>query len=207
MLGSHLAEVVRANASELFGRQELQTLLEHLRSRTPALVKEIGGEALALGSVHRAFQMLFRERAWPRDAIAVLEAMVDAGTRDPAELAEAARRAIVPDLLRRRVAPLEPLLLDPSLERALVNAWSGAQALEPETTLHVRERIEAYAARVPRERAAIVCTAPLRPLLADLLGRSGLQLDVYAYAELPPEMQFQPAEIVRTDVTLPAAAG
>lgn len=207
MLGSHLAEVARTNAGALFGRQELQTLLEHLRARTPALVKEIGSEGLPLSSVHRAFQTLYRERAWPRDPITALEAMVDAGTRDPAELAEAARRAIVPDLLRRRSVSLEPLLLDPALERALVNAWSGMEPLEPETTMRVRERIETYAARIPRERAAIVCTAPLRPLLADLLARSGLRMDVFAYTELPPEMPLQPAEIVRVEATSAAIAG
>ncbi|MBV8375348.1 MAG: FHIPEP family type III secretion protein, partial [Candidatus Eremiobacteraeota bacterium] len=42
VLGSHLAEVARSNAAQLLGRQDLQTLLEHLRSTVPAIVKEVG---------------------------------------------------------------------------------------------------------------------------------------------------------------------
>ncbi|HEY9084331.1 MAG TPA: flagellar biosynthesis protein FlhA [Candidatus Tyrphobacter sp.] len=202
ILGSHLAEIARRNASALFGRQELQTLLEHLKLRAPVLVKEIGGEALPLGAVHRAFLLLLREQIWPRDPIAVLEAMIESGARDPCELAEAARRAVVPDLLLRRgVAALAPLLLDPIFERTLLQTWSGADSLDPAQALRVRERIEAYAARVPRERAAVVCTAPLRPLLADLLLRSGLRLDVFAYGELPPELRLEPTEIVRAEAS------
>lgn len=198
ILGSHLAETARNCAGELFGRQELQTLLEHLKTRAPALVKEIGGEALPLGVVHRAFLLLLREQAWPRDPIAVLEAMIEAGTRDAAELAEAARRSIVPSLLRRRnLTALEPLLLDPALERALLQAWSSVDALDPSQALALRERVESYAGRVPRERAAVVCTAALRPVLADLLLRSGLRLNVFAYGELPAELTLQPADVIR----------
>ena len=86
--------MARANAAELFGRQELQTLLEHLRATVPSVVKDVGSEVLPLVAAHRAVALLLRERAWPRDPIAVFEAMLDASAhaREPRELAEAARR-------------------------------------------------------------------------------------------------------------------
>jgi flagellar biosynthesis protein FlhA len=199
VLGSHLAEVARTHAAELVGRQELQALLEHLRSTVPALVKEVGGEALPFGALHRAFALLLREGAWPRDPIAVLEAMIEVGSPDPRELAEAARRAIVPDALRRRGAPaLEPAILDPAFERRLVTGLcrNEADALEPATALALRERIQQYAARMPRDRAAVVCTAALRPALADFLIQSGIRLSVYAYSELPDEMAIVPSEVI-----------
>jgi flagellar biosynthesis protein FlhA len=199
VLASHLAEIARLHAAELVGRQELQTLLEHLRSTVPALVKEVGGETLPFGALHRAFTLLLRESAWPRDPVAVLEAMLEAGTRDPRELAEAARRAIVPDQLRRRgLSALEPAIFDPEFERKLAACWSGfgAEASAPSTALAVRDRIEAYAARTPRDRAAVLCTATLRPLLADFLLRFGIRVSVYAYGELPNELALRPAEVI-----------
>jgi flagellar biosynthesis protein FlhA len=197
VLGSHLAEVARIHAAELLGRQELQTLLEHLRSSVPALIKEIGTDALPFGSVHRAFGLLLREGAWPRDPVRVLEAMLEAGTRDPRELAETARRTIVPELLRRReLHVLEPAIFDAEFERHLIASWSGGiEATLPSIALALRERVERYAARVPRERAAIVCTAALRPLLADFLLRSGIGVGAYAYGELPNDLELTPAEI------------
>jgi flagellar biosynthesis protein FlhA len=207
VIGSHLAEIARVHAAELVGRQELQTLLEHLRATVPALVKEIGGEALPFGSLHRAFGLLLREAAWPRDPIAVIEAMLEAGTHEPRELAEAARRAIVPDLLRRRgVTQLEPAIFDPAFEQRLVAIWCGSDAYDPATALAVRARIEAYATRTPRDRAAVVCTAALRPILADFLLRCGLRIGVYAYGELPSEVTLAPAEVIeeREPNALPA---
>jgi flagellar biosynthesis protein FlhA len=199
VLGSHLAEVARTHAAELVGRQELQTLLEHLRSTVPALVKDVGGDILPFGTLHRAFGLLLREAAWPRDPIAVLEAMLEAGSRDPTELAEAARRAIVPDLLRRRsVTQLEPAIFDPDFERRLVETWCryGSNATEPATAFALRDRIAAYAARTPRDRAAIVCTAALRPVLADFLQRCGVRIGVYAFGELPNEITLAPSEVI-----------
>ncbi len=73
-------------------------MLEHLRATVPTVVKEIGTDALPLSIVQKAFGLLLRERAWPRDPVAVLEEMIEASaaSRDPRDLAEAARRVIVP---------------------------------------------------------------------------------------------------------------
>lgn len=200
VLGSHLAEVARANAAALVGRQELQTLIEHLRATVPALVKEIGTDALPLATLHKTFGLLLRERAWPRDPVAALEAIVDACalSREPRELAEAARRAIIPHLLLRRgVRTLEPLLVGAEVE---------LRTEEPQTAVAIRRRVEAYRQEVPRERAALVCTAALRPALADFLIRSGLSVDVFSYSELPPEVQLLPAGMLNDERAVVAPA-
>jgi flagellar biosynthesis protein FlhA len=200
VIGSHLAEVARSHAAELLGRQELHTLLEHMRASVPSLVKELGTDSLPFATVHRVFEALLRERAWPRDSVATLEALVDAAvtTRDPRELIEAVRRKIVPHLLRRRgIAQLEPIVLEPEFEGDL-HGWlvEGTIAPSAELAMHVRTAIEAYVQRVPRERAALVCTAGLRPAMADFLRRFGLGVDVYAFGELPPELEIRPASVL-----------
>jgi flagellar biosynthesis protein FlhA len=198
VLGSHLAEVARTHAAELLGRQELQTLLEHLRTSVPAVVKEVGGEALPIGALHRAFGLLLREGAWPRDPVAVLETMLEARTANPEELAEAARRFVIPGLLRRRdVRSMAPVALDPAFERQLLDAWRGGpDPASARSAALLRDRVNEYAAGVPRERAAVVCTAALRPLLADFLLRSGVRVAVYGYGELPPEVNLNPTAII-----------
>lgn len=65
VLGSHLAEVARSHAAALLGRQEFETLLEHLRASAATVVKEIGGpDGIPLVALHRAFGCLLREH-WP----------------------------------------------------------------------------------------------------------------------------------------------
>lgn len=200
ILGSHLAETVRANAAALLGRQELHTLLEHLRGGVPSLIKEIGSDGIPLSLVQRTLEILLRERMWPRDVVATLETIVEAAgaTRDPRELAEAARRLIVPEQLRRRkLEALEPLLIAPEFENEL-RAWfsDGSAAANPEVAVHIRSSAAAYLTRVPRERAALLCSAVVRGSLAEFLRRLGIRLDVFAYAELPPELEIHPAQIM-----------
>ena len=193
IVGSHLAEVVREHAAQLLGRQELQTMLEHMRSSVPSLVKEIGPDGVPLGTLQKTFALLLQERVWPRDGVAVLEAVVDAfaHVRDPLELAEAARRAIVPAQLRRRGEPLHALLLDPELERSV-----GAQ-MEPQLALEIRAQAEAQTREGGPQRGALVCTGPARPLLSDFLRRSGVKIAVYSYAEVPPEIRLVPSGVIK----------
>lgn len=200
IVGSHLAEVARTHASALLGRQELHTLLEHLRATVPSLVKELGTELLPFPTVHRVFELLLRERVWPRDAVATLEALIEcaATTRDARELAEGVRRTLVPAQLRRQApGALEPLVVDPAFEADL-QAWlvDGTLAPHPETAGHIRAVATAYVTRVPRERSALLCASALRPSLGEFLRRFGLRLDVYAYAELPPELELRPAMVM-----------
>jgi flagellar biosynthesis protein FlhA len=202
IIGSHVAEIARLHAAELFGRQELQTLLEHLRASVPAAVKDVG-DALPIALAHRAFVHLLREQVWPRDAVAVLEALSDASatTRDPRELAEAVRRIAVPQQMRRDgTAALHPLIVAPELEEELARMWSPEAGLapDPRTALHVRETIARYRADVTRAPHAVVVTAPLRPLLAEFVDRTIRGVAVYAYAELPPELDLQPAGVIET---------
>jgi len=199
IIGSHLAEVVRCRAEALLGRQELQTLLEHLRAMVPTVVKEIGTDALPLAAVQKALGLLLRERVWPRDPVLVLEAMIEASasTRDPRELAEAARRVLVgPQLRRKGTEVLEPLLLDPELEREFTHGLETSAPPDPALAMAIRDRAQAYAASVAASAAAIVCTSALRPVVADFLRRSGLQIPTYSYAEVPAEIRLVPAGVI-----------
>jgi flagellar biosynthesis component FlhA len=60
----------------------------------------------------------------------------------------------------------------------------------------LRARIERYAERMRRDRAAVVCTSALRPVLAEFLQRSGIRVSVYAYGELPNEVALVASEVI-----------
>jgi flagellar biosynthesis protein FlhA len=202
IIGSHLAEVARSHADALLGRQELQTLLEHLRATVPSVVKEIGTDGFPLALLQKAFALLLRERVWPRDPVSVLEAMIDAAStsRDPQDLAEAARRILVPGQLRRKgFESIEPLLLDPQLERRLTESFAAAGFgnIDPGLALAIREQAAEYAATAGQGRAMLLCTSAVRPLIADFLARSGLRIDVYSYAEVPAEIRLLPAGVIK----------
>ncbi len=85
------------------------------------------------------------------------------------------------------------------LEPLIVGAEVELRTEDPVLAVAIRRRVEAYTAEIPRERAALVCAATLRPLLSDFLLRSGIGVDVSAYSELPPEVQLLPAGVLNDD--------
>ena len=191
IVGSHVAETARRHAADLLGRQELHTLLEHLRSSVPSVIREVGTDALPLGAVHGAFARLLRERIWPRDPVSVLVAMLESGSREADALAEAARKAVVPEMMRRRgLRTLEAAILDPIVERDL------AHSPDPQSALELRDALARYSERAGHDRPALVCTAALRPVIAEMTSRAGIRIDVFGYGELPPELQLVPVEVV-----------
>jgi flagellar biosynthesis protein FlhA len=201
IIGSHLSEIVRANAAELFGRQEFQTLIEHLRTTVPSIVRDVGTEVLPIVTAHRAMTLLLRERAWPRDPITVFEAMLDAAphVREPRDLAEAARRVIVPLQFRRdNIARIRPLILAPAFDAELARMWSSETGLapDPNTARHVRESVDRFIADPAFAPHAVVVTAPLRPLLAEFFERVGPRIDVYAFGEIPAGTDLDPAIVL-----------
>ena len=201
IVGSHLSEIVRRHASELLGRQEFHTLIEHLRASVPSVVKDIGGDVLSVAAAHRVFTQLLKERAWPRDPIAVFETILDAAasTRDPRELAEAARRSVVPQQFRRDgIRRIRPLIFAPHFESELARMWSPAGGLAPApvTALHVRTSIEKYVRDPACGPHAIVATAALRPVLAEFFDQTALRIDVFAYTEIPADVALEPAGII-----------
>jgi len=213
VLISHLTECTRYRAVLLFGRQEMQTLLEHLRISVPALVKEVGTEALPFAAVHKAFVILMRERVWPRNPVATLEAIIDAAatSRDPRDLADAARRVLVGPLLHaRKLRELPALMFDPEFESRISASWLGSEGGAPDAQLamHIRDRVERYVTSVPGGQAYVVCTSPVRRNICELLEKFGLRVEVFGFGELPSDVAVRPACIV-TDprAALAAAAG
>jgi flagellar biosynthesis protein FlhA len=201
IIGSHLSEIVRRYAADLLGRQEFHTLIEHLRSSVPSVVKDIGGDGLPIATAHRVFTQLLKERAWPRDPVAIFEALLDAAavSRDPRELGEAARRIVVPQQFRHAgIRRIRPLIFAPHFESELARTWSPGAGLAPDpgTALHVRATVEAYLQDAVAGPHAIVATAGLRPVLAEFFEQTALRVDVFAYTEIPSEVALEPAGII-----------
>jgi flagellar biosynthesis protein FlhA len=209
IIGSHLADVARRRASYLFGRQECQTLVEHLKKSVPVVVKDIGTDLLPFATLHKAFSILLRERVWPRDPVATIEAMLEVAgtTRDPRDLADAARKVLVAPMLRRRnIKELGVLMFEPAFEKRIAAEWNGGESPDPALALHVRERVETYVASVPPGRATVLCTSAFRRTLGELLHRFNITVDVFAFSELPGEINVRPSVVVGAP-SAPAAGG
>ena len=60
---THLTEVIRRNAAELLGRQDVRGLLDTLKERFPAPVDELVPDLMTVGEVQRVLQTLLSRGA------------------------------------------------------------------------------------------------------------------------------------------------
>jgi flagellar biosynthesis protein FlhA len=77
IMATHLTEVLRKHASELLGRQEVQSLLDNLSKTYPKAVEELVPNLLSLGAVQKVLQNLLKERISIRDLLTIVETLAD----------------------------------------------------------------------------------------------------------------------------------
>jgi flagellar biosynthesis protein FlhA len=178
VLGTHLAEVARQHAHELFSRQDTKKLLDRVAADNAKVVEDLVPKLLPLAAVQRVLQNLLRERVSIRDAVSILEALGEAAasSRNPVLLSEyvrqAIRRTVVKPYLNRN-GELPAWFLDPSLEQVVESAVEHGEqashiALAPQTAREILDRIAAAVG--PAESAvAVVTTSAARYFLRQMV--------------------------------------
>jgi flagellar biosynthesis protein FlhA len=195
VLGTHLAELIRQYAHELFSRQDAKKLLDRVAVDNPKVVEDLVPKLLPMATVQRVLQNLLRERVSIRDAVSILEALGEAGssTRNPVLLTEYVRQSI-----RRMVVKpylnaggdLAAYFIDPSIERAVEGGVEHAEQnshlnLAPQTVQDVLERI-ARKVGTPESPVVAVVSSGARHFLRQITETSLKNLCLVSHAEVPP---------------------
>jgi flagellar biosynthesis protein FlhA len=216
VLTTHLAEILRRNAHELVGRQEVQELLAVCAKEAPKLVEDAVPGSVTLGDLVRVVRGLLREGISVRDLRTILEAVADAAPRSKETpwLVEQARRRLARTITTRVAGPdgiVRALTLDRPLEETLrgsLGASEGEMAIAPdvETARRLVASLEAHGARMATAGHAVVLLAPpdLRRPLYEFASRFVPELWVVTARELVPGTTVEPAGTVQ--LALPAAA-
>jgi flagellar biosynthesis protein FlhA len=122
VLGTHLGEVARRYAHELFSRQDAKKLLDRVSEENPKAVEDLVPKLLSLAAVQKVLQNLLRERVSIRDAATILEALGEAApiTRNTVLLTEYVRQAIRRQVVKpylNAAGELPAYFVDPSIEQ------------------------------------------------------------------------------------------
>jgi flagellar biosynthesis protein FlhA len=195
ILGTHLGEVVRRHAHELFSRQDAKAVLDRVAEDNPRLVEDLVPKLLTLAVVQKVLQNLLRERVSIRDAASILEALGEAApiTKSTVLLTEYVRQAI-----RRQV--VKPLLdtagdltayfLDPAVEQAIESAVEHAENsshlnLPPQRIRDIQELIKKCCG--PVETPGVLLTSSGSRYFVRQITESIIpNLTVLSHNEIPP---------------------
>lgn len=212
---THLGEVLRRNAHEIIGRQELQEHLALLAKQFPKLVEDVVPGAVGLGEVLAVVRGLLREGVGIRDLRGVLESIAEAAPRskDPVFLIEHARRRLARQISARLVdehGKTRAIVIDRATETTMRSAMAQADgepvlALDIESARRLIEGIERHAARLLAEGAPVVVLAPpdLRRPLFDLASRFIPDLWVVSARELVSSVTLDPVGTLQLGANVP----
>ena len=95
IIATHLTEIIKRYAAEILGRQEVQSILDALKTDYPAVVEEVK-KVLSVGEIQKVLQGLLTERVSVRNMVVILETLADYGsvTKDVGFLIEKVRQAL-----------------------------------------------------------------------------------------------------------------
>ncbi len=151
VLGTHLAQVIRRNAYEMFSRQDAKKLLDRAAEDSPKLVEDLVPKLLPLAIVQKVLQNLLRESVSIRDAGTILEAMSEAAaiTRNPVLLTEFVRQSIRRMVIKPYQTPsgdLPAYFIDPAIEQMIESAVEHTDntshlALPPQRVRDILDRL------------------------------------------------------------------
>lgn len=152
VMGTHLAELIRRHAHEMFSRQDTKKLLDRVAVDNPKVVEDLVPKLLPLAVVQRVLQNLLRERVSIRDAVSILEALGEAAavTKNPVLLTEYVRQSIRRTVVKPYLNPagdLPAYFLDPSMEQAVESAVEHGEhnshlTASPQVVREVLSRIQ-----------------------------------------------------------------
>jgi flagellar biosynthesis protein FlhA len=208
VLITHLSETVRRHCHEILTRQDVQALLDNLKTTHPAVVNELVPGQLTIGQVQRILQNLLAEGISIRNLAGILEKVGDyaAFTKNPDELSEHARRALGSQLSKPFQAEngsVRAITIDPKLEAQLAqgvrqSASEVALVIEPRLARHVVESLSRFIQQMisAGQQPVVLCAPALRLAFRRFFENTFNDLQVLSYAEIPPRVQVQNAAVI-----------
>lgn len=206
-----LAAVVRRNAAQFIGMNEVQAMLEQLVPFFPTLVAETIPATVSLFTLTEVLRRLVAEEVCIRNLRRILMALAESGRReqDPMRLTEVARgaqRREITHRLGRGTGQVVVLWLDEDIERSIRDATRHAPTgsfleLEPG---HARAILDAV--RVPLRMLkalpfavmmpSILTRQDIRSSVRRLVAPSVPWMGVVSYADLTPQADIRAAGLI-----------
>ena len=203
VMATHLTEVIKENAHELLGRQEVKELIDNMKDDYPAVVDELLPDLMTLGEIQKVLQNLLSEDIPINNFLTILETLADYAprTKDTGLLTEYVRQALSRQITNQYIdqdEKLHAVTLDPELEDELNQALEQSEqgnylALNPRRAQNLIENIaDQIQVLLKRGLEPVLLTAPaIRRPLKEMTHRSLDKLNILSYNELQSDVNLQ----------------
>ncbi|SKB42046.1 flagellar biosynthesis protein FlhA [Sphingopyxis flava] len=215
VVATHLNNSIIASASELFGLDDAQALIDHLKLHYPQLAQNLSPQSYALPRVAGLCRALLEERVPLRDFRKIAEAMVTLSGQQlgDVELVEAVRQRIGALIIQTIVParmPLPVVTFNPEVEMLLNQAvranpgaeWPFEHGMAMKILGEIGQAVEPLL--LSTRSFALVASPICRSALSRLVRATFPDVAVISYLEIPAN---KATEIVATIGAEPARLG
>jgi flagellar biosynthesis protein FlhA len=201
VMATHITELIKTYAAEMFTRQDVKNLVERVKKESPAAVEDVVGDIVPLATLQKVLQNLLTERLSIRDIVTILETLADyaSQTKDADVLTEYVRMALrrsITATYRSGESQMTVFTLEPQTEKLLSeNVQSTKQGLmlviPPSKGELLTNRIKAAAEMMAHEgHSAVLLVSPnIRMALRRYLQGAIPGLAVVSYSEILPDIE------------------
>jgi flagellar biosynthesis protein FlhA len=199
VLSTHLSELMRRHAHELFTRQDAKLFLDRVSDDAPRAVEDLVPKVLPLVTVQRVLQNLLRERVSIRDGVSIVESLGEAATmtRNATLLTEYVRQGLRRAVVGYHLQPgneLRAYFISSALELEIER---GVEHGEQSSHLNasprcIRGLLEAAAARLGEgaSSAVILTTSNARHFVRQILEQRFPLVTVLSHADVPHDVRI-----------------
>jgi flagellar biosynthesis protein FlhA len=208
IMATHITEIIRSHANELFGRQEASHLIENFKKQYPKVVEELIPDQLTLGAVVKVMQNLLSEQVSIRDLLTIFETLADEchKTKDIDLLTEAVRKGLARSItvkFSQGGSQIPVITLSPRIEEMIANSLlqteQGVQlVMDPMVAQQIINDIAESIGKHPEIASQpILLTSPTsRRHIRKLTSRFIPQLVVLSHSELTGETKVSSVQMV-----------
>ena len=202
IIATHLTGIIKKHASEILGRQEVQSIIDSMHDKYPAVVDEVK-KALSLGEIQKVLQNLLKEQISIRNMVVILETLGDFAvvSKDPVFLTEKTRQAIGRQICLQYADEnkvLNVVTINPEIESQIIE--SKVETIEGYVPVLDREFMSAFVNSVTNEMMkfkdmnkfiVVLCSEEARPLVKKAIERELPAVAVLSARELKTDINFE----------------
>ena len=206
VIATHINQVIKSNAHDLIGHEEVQKLLEQLEKNSPKLVENLVPKLIPLSKLLKVLQALLLEEIPIRDMRTIAEALAEEAARSQdTDALTAAARIALQRLIIQNINGVEPELpvvtLNPKLEQMLLQSvqvakQSGGSESDAVMEPGLAEQIQGALINAAQEQelagkpAILLVSGSIRQMLARFVRYTVSNMHVLSYYEIPNDKQI-----------------
>jgi flagellar biosynthesis protein FlhA len=199
VVATHLSQILKNNAAKLVGQDDVQQLLDRLKTNAPKLVENLIPGVMGLADVTRVIHNLLEEGVPIRDMKTIAEtlSLYRAAEKSTDEMTSQVRVALGPSIFQTvagAATELPVMVLDPQLEQIMSNAvQTNGGIIEPNLVDTVITGIGDATGKMEAEGASpvLLVSGVIRGFLASLLKGRLPNFYILAYDEIPSDKNIR----------------